>query len=430
MGIALRAYLGVAAVSGPLWRLAVRRRTARGKEDAGRLGERWGQASVARPAGPLLWVHALGIGEATAMLSVIRAVQSVRPDIAVLLTTGTRTGADGLARMGLPAGVIHQYAPVDAPGPVARFLDHWRPDALLLAELDLWPLMLSRLAGRGVPMVMANARLTDHRFAGRMRMRPLMRDVLALFATVLVQDDLTATRMGLLGADPGRVRVAGLLKAAAAPLPDKPHDRATLGTAIAGRPVWLAAATEARETTAVLAAHRTVLQAMPDALLILAPRQITDAESVAQAVAAAFGQVARRSLGEAPDGAVYLADTMGEMGLWYRLAPVAFVGHSLRVDGATLTGKNPFEAVALGAAVLHGPCVGNFAESYAVLGTAGQVDSAADLGAAVIALLGDDVARRTMAERAAKQLAQQQAALPLTLDAVLRHLPPAGNGVG
>ena len=422
MRVALRAYLALAALSGPLWRWAVRRRVARGKEDAARVGERWGQASAPRPKGPLLWVHALGIGEAAAMLAVIRAVQAARPDVAVLLTTGTRTGADGLARMGLPAGVIHQYAPVDATAPVARFLDHWRPDMMLLAELDLWPLMLSRLEGRGVPMVMANARLTDKRFRGRMRMRPLMRDVLALFDAVLVQDALTAMRMNVLGADPAKVTVAGLLKAGAAPLPDRLAERQRLGAALAGRPVWLAAATHAQETAAMLAAHQVVLAALPEALLILAPRQLTDADHVAQAVAESYGAVARRSLGDTPQGAVFLADTMGEMGLWYRLAPVAFVGHSLAVDGAALTGKNPFEAVALGCAVLHGPCVTNFADSYAALGDAGLVDSAGALGAAVLAMLGDDDLRGAQVAQAAHVLAREQAALPATLAAVLPHL--------
>ena len=158
MRVALAAYLGLARVSGPLWRWSVARRATRGKEDPARLAERFGTPSAPRPAGVVLWVHALGIGEAGAMLAVIRQVLLARPDISVLLTTNTKTGADGLARMGLPEGVIHQYAPVDSPDAIKAFLTQWRPDAMLLAELDIWPLTLSELARARDPMVMANAR--------------------------------------------------------------------------------------------------------------------------------------------------------------------------------------------------------------------------------------------------------------------------------
>ena len=429
MGWALQGYRALAALSAPLWRLQLARRVRRGKEDPARLPERMGHASVARPGGHLLWVHALGIGEAAAMLAVIREVQRLRPDVAVLLTTNTRTGAEGLVRMGLPDGVIHQYAPVDTPGAVRRFLDHWRPDALLLAELDLWPLMLSRLAARGVPVVMANARLTDRRMADRQRMRALMADVLGLIGLKLVQDDRTRVRLIALGADPASVAVAGLLKAAAAPLPDSP-DRPAVAKALAGRPVWLAAATEARELPALIAAHRLALTGLPGLLLIIAPRQPKDADAAAATLAAAFGRPPpRRSRGAIPGplDPVWLADTMGEMGLWYRIAPLAFVGHSLGVEGPPpLTGKNPFEAAALGAVVLHGPCTGNFAESYAALADAVRpVDGAEALGRAVLDLTADAAARARMAAAATAVLEQARGALPMTVQAVLDRLPPA-----
>ncbi len=433
MGWALQSYILAARLAAPLWRQSLRRRAARGKEDPARLGERLGHASAARPEGPLLWVHALGIGEAGAMLAVIRAVQEARPDLAILLTTGTRTGAEGLAKVGLPPGVQHQYAPLDAPGPVGRFLAHWRPDALLLAELDLWPLMLSRLAAAGVPVVMANARLTDRRFANRRRIRALMREVLALIPVKLVQDTQTAQRMAALGADPATVTVAGLLKAAAAPLPDG-ADRPALAAALGPRPVWLAASAEAREVPALIAAHLAVRARLPGALMILAPRQPAAAEAAHQALTAAFGPTPRRSRGQgpAPGDAAWLADTMGEMGLLHRLAPVSFIGHSLPVDGPpALTGKNPFEAAALGSAVLHGPGTGNFAESYAALHQAGaalQVADGAALGEALAALLADPARRAAMAAAGQGVLAQARAALPMTVQAILGRLPPPARG--
>lgn len=428
MGWALRTYILAAHLAAPLWWLSVRRRVARGKEDPGRKGERFGQASAARPAGPLLWVHALGIGEAAAMLAVIRAVREVRPDLSVLLTTNTRTGAEGLAKLGLPDGVIHQYAPVDTPIAVRRFLAHWRPDAVLLAELDLWPLMLSRLSAAAVPVVMANARLTDHRFRGRRRIAPLMRDVLALVDEKLVQDARTAERLAVLGADPATVQVVGLLKAAAAPLPDG-ADGAVLAGAIGGRPVWLAASTEVREVPALIAAHVALRKRLPEALLILAPRQPAEAGQAHTALTAAFGRVGRRSLGEAPgaEDSAWIADTMGEMGMIYRLAPVGFIGHSLPVEGRPLTGKNPFEAAALGLAVVHGPDTGNFTESYEALDQAGAalaVANGGELADALAGLLADPARRAAMAGAAAQVLAQARAALPVTVAAILGRLPP------
>lgn len=432
MAWALRTYLGASYLAAPLWRLALRRRVARGKEDPARLGERYGRTTIPRPPGPLLWVHALGIGEAGAMLAVIRALRSERPDVAVLLTTNTRTAAEGLARMGLPKGVVHQYAPVDTPGAVSRFLAQWRPDLLLLAELDLWPLMLSRLRRQSVPVIMANARLTDHRFAGRRKMRALMGDVLGLLDRMLVQNDQTRDRLITLGADPQRIQIAGLLKAAAEPLPDSDH-RAALAQHIGARPVWLAAAIEAREIPVLIAAHARARKARPGLLMIMAPRQLTDADAAETALTQAFGACPRRSTGAVPgpQDAVYLADTMGEMGLWYRLSPLSFIGHSLAVNGGRpLTGKNPFEAVALGSVVLHGPCTGNFAESYAALDAAGALVPVADaqtIAAEILDLIQTPARREGLAGAGAQVLQQAAAALPLTVQAVLDRLPPSAH---
>lgn len=429
MAWALKVYLGLAALSAPVWRRALARRVVRGKEDPARLGEREGRALVPRPGGQLLWVHALGLGEAAAMLAVIRAVLAARPGLSVLLTTNTRTGAEGIARLGLPEGVIHQYAPMEAPGAMARFLEHWRPEALVVAELDLWPLMLARTRARGVPILMVNALMTARRFANRRRMAPLMRDVWALFDRMVVQDQATVTRLAALGAPKDRIVVAGILKAAAAALPDAPDDRIRFAGAIGERPVWLAAATEGGETEAMLSAHRMILAQRPGALLILAPRQLTDAEAAAQAIAGAFGRCPRRSLGDLPGlgDVAYLADTVGEMGLWYRLAPLAFIGHSLPHRGRPpLPGKNPFEAAALGVAILHGSETSDFEESYAGLDAVGGARCVADaeaLATAVLALWSDAGERRTMVQAATQVRGAQQGALAVTVDAVLSCLP-------
>jgi len=364
------------------------------------------------------------------MLSLIEALRHERPDLSFLLTTNTRTGADGLARIGLPEGTIHQYAPMDTRSAVTAFLEHWRPDAFVLAELDLWPRMLHSLSARAVPMTLINARLTDRRFRSRMRLRNLFAPLFALFESILVQDQTSAVRMTKLGARNEQVRVAGLLKAAAAPLPVDNTALAALRGAIGGRPVWLAAATEARENSPVLRAHAIARKTIPDLLLILAPRQLTDADGAASACEAAFDMPApRRSLGHQPgrNDAVFLADSIGEMGLWYRVAPLSFVGHSLGIPGdPPLAGKNPFEAVLLRSVVLHGPSTGDFAESYAALVEANasvQIRNEAELAAEVVRLLLNKGQSESRSAAALMVVDAARVALPVTLAAVLETLP-------
>ncbi len=431
---ALTLYLALSRWSEPLWKRHLKKRIARGKEEAGRQGERLATALPPRPDGPLLWCHALGYGEALALIAPIREILAERPDLTLLFTTSTRTAADGLARLGLPDRVIHQYAPVDAPGPVRRFLDHWRPDGFVLAELDLWPRMLTTLAARGVPMVMVNARLTDRRFANRRKLQGLYAPLWPLFQKILVQDQTSTDRMVTLGAPHDRVECAGLLKAAAAPLPDLPKARADLIQALGPRQIWVAASTQAREHDMILRAHAEMRKTLPDLVLVLAPRSPTDAPAIAQMAQDLFGQPApRRSLGQSPTATtpVFLIDTMGEMGLVYRIAPLAFVGHSFPVPGdPPLTGKNPFEAAALGVMVLHGPCIGNFAESYEILAECGASEVVAD--AAALArrlpdLLSDPAQVIDRGEKGRAILAQAALALPTTLRAIATVLPPAAD---
>ena len=426
MGIAFLVYRTATSLAAPFWLGYLRRRALRGKEDSDRLQERLGQASCARPPGVLVWVHALGIGEASAMISLINALRHQRPHVSFLLTTNTRTGADGLQSAGLPTWVIHQYAPVDTGGAVTAFLDHWRPDVFVLAELDLWPRMLHALSALSIPMIMVNARLSDRRFRNRMRLRALFGPLLLLFRSILVQDQTSAARMSVLGACKDKVCVGGLLKAAANPLPADEPMLDLLRHAVGRRPVWLAAATEEREQEAVLRAHVLACKTIPDLLLILAPRQLTDAESAFRACEAAFGATPqRRSLGDvpAPDQAVYLADSIGEMGLWYRLAPISFIGHSMNVKGdPILSGKNPFEATLLDSVVIHGPCIHDFSESYSELdecGAAVLINNYAELAAEVIYLCSDGTERIRRNSAAQRVTASERAALPITLDAVL-----------
>ncbi|RVV98980.1 3-deoxy-D-manno-octulosonic acid transferase [Mesobaculum littorinae] len=433
----LSLYLAAARLSEPLWRRLLSRRAAQGREDATRWREKLGRGMAPRPEGPVLWFHALSVGESLALLTLIRRLGAAHPQAQFLLTTTTRSSAEALDHVGLPPRTIHQFAPADAPGPLTRFLAHWRPMALVVAEFDLWPLTLLAVRRAGLPMLLINSRITDRRFVRRMKRRALYGHLLRHFDRILAQDGTSADRFAALGADPVRVSVMGVLKSAADPLRDMPQARAELAHRIGDRPVWLAAATERREEPLIAAAHDAARPACPGLLLIHAPRQ-TAAADAAEAAHHAHGlTVARRSRGEpiTPATDVYLADTMGEMGLWFRLAPVTFIGHSLPVpEGEPLAGKNPFEALALDTYVLHGPDTSYFAESYAMLdaaGAAGSVTDAQSLARAVVAAQSPGArAAQTAAARAALAAAQAplDAAIGATsplLDATAPPLAPA-----
>ena len=407
--LALTAYLAFARVSSPLWRWALKRRAQRGKEVADRLNERFGQPKIARPDGEVMWFHALSVGESLALLPLIERVLADRPLAYVLLTSSTRTSAEALARVGLPDRCIHQFAPVDTYQAVRGFLDYWMPSITIFAELDFWPVMLSEAKMRGLPVLLINSRMSDKNFDKRRRSRGLYADVLGLFDHCLLQDQGTRDHFRYFGVAESRMQIIGALKGVARPLPADHQALIDLKVRIGERRIWLAAATERRETEVVLLAHLQILRDDPAALLILAPRNMADADGIESAAQAGFDHVARRGTGGLPDEKtqVYIADTLGEMGLWYRLAGASFIAHSLPVEGTPLRGKNPFEAVALGSMVVHGPSVVDFSETYEELDQAGaavEVNSAEELAEAV---LRSEETHRKIAGNATEVVAQK-----------------------
>lgn len=392
---ALDAYLLATLLADPVAAPILRRRLARGKEDPARLAERLGRAGLPRPAGRLIWLHAASVGEATSALPLIAALRA-RDEAAVLLTTGTVTAARRMAES-LPAGVLHQFVPVDTHRAVRRFLGHWRPDLALWIESELWPRLVVETARRGVPMALVNARLSEASFRRWRRLPGMARRLLGAFRAILAQDAETVARVEALG---GVARFGGNLKALVeAPGCDR-GELAAIREALGGRSVWLAASTHSGEEAQVIAAQMELRR--PDRpLMILAPRHPARGDEVAQLLALAGLHTTRRSAGGLPGGNtdVWLADTLGEMGLWYRLAPVSFVGGSLVPAG----GHTPFEPVQLGSAVLHGPHVANFAPAYAALeagGAAVAVRDAAELAAAVARLLAEPAEARDLCDRA------------------------------
>ncbi|HAK63902.1 MAG TPA: 3-deoxy-D-manno-octulosonic acid transferase [Alphaproteobacteria bacterium] len=362
----LRFYRLLSMLSGPLLYLLLLWRVRAGKEDKQRIAERRGVAGAARPAGRLLWIHAASIGEALSALPLAQKFLKTHSDLTVLFTTGTLTSAQILMKLS-PGRVLHQFVPLDHPKWVARFLDHWRPDMAVWIESEIWPNLMLETAGRRIPMALVNGRMSSHSFR-RWRMgRPAMERLLTLFGVMLAHDEQSAAFFSELGAK--RVQFVGDLKRASDPLPVDEEELARLEAAIGARPVWLAASTHDGEEKAVKRVHEKLLAEFPSLLTLIAPRHANRGDEIANMLGEGNLRVARRSKGEVPlpETGIYLADTMGEMGLIYRLAKIVFVGGSLVRHG----GQNPLEPARLGAAILYGPHVENFSEIYDALESKG-----------------------------------------------------------
>lgn len=366
MTLALRAYVALSHLLAPVWHLGLKHRLRRGKETPRSVHQKLGHEYADRPGGPLVWGHAVGVGEAMALAGLFARLAQSRPDVRFLITTTARTSGDALRRTGLPPAVQHQFAPADTPGAVRRFLDHWRPDLAVWCEMDLWPTLIDATAARGIPRVLVNARLSDASMARRRRGRWIYRALLPGFDRLFAQNETSAAHLVALGADPSQVTVSGTIKSLTPPLACDADDLAAWLAALRTRPVWLLASSHPGEEALALQAHQRLRERHPDALLIIAPRAPARGSEVA---GLCQPPAPLRSGGShlPDDTAVYVADTIGEMGLWYRLAPVALVGGSF----ASVGGHNPHEPLALGCRVLHGPHVWNFAESYQQLDAAG-----------------------------------------------------------
>lgn len=341
--------------STPLLEAYLQKRSRAGKEDTARAHERRGRPQLARPQGALVWFHAASVGESLSLLALVVRVRHDFPDAAVMVTTGTVTSAALMAER-LPQGAFHQYIPVDHPRWVAGFLDHWRPDAVFWAESELWPNMLSAVQARGIPAVLLNARMSQESFRRWRYARGTIAQVLGVFTCCLAQNVAEAERLRALGARD--VRISANLKYAAAPLPCGEAALAALHARLEGRPAVLWASTHAGEEARAFALHKK-LSAMHEGLVtVIVPRHPARAAEIAAEAAVASIPLARRSTGEdIPSGAgIYLADTMGELGLFYRLCPFVVMGGTF----ADVGGHNPIEPAQAGCTVFWGPVGYNF----------------------------------------------------------------------
>ncbi len=415
---AFAAYRTAFRLARPLVRRLLARRVAAGREDPQRLGERWGQPGLARPAGALIWIHAASVGETVSVIPLIARLRERHPQAPVLLTTVTTTAARRAADL-LPNGALHQYLPLDDPRAVRRFLDHWRPAVGILVESEIWPTLIRAARARGLPLALLNGRISRRSARGWAYAGPLFRHLLGCFDLILAQTPEDARRLARLSDRP--VDCLGNLKFAGPPLPVDTGELARLRALLGSRPLWLAAATHPGEETAALEAHRAQAGQQSGLLTVIVPRHPARGPEIAAQARAAGLATALRSSGAdpTPETAVYVADTLGELGLWYRLSPIAFVGGSLVDRG----GQNPLEAARLGCALLFGPHSEKNAAAVAGLmrvGALQEVADAAALAEALGQLLRDPELQRARAA-AARTFTQAQAHI---VDDVLEALTP------
>lgn len=365
-GFQMRAYLALRPLLQPLMRWVVKRRVREGKDDPARSVEKLGTATQPRPEGRLVWVHAVGLGEVLALRPLLVQMQAQTPDISFLITSTARSSAKVL-HANLPPRSLHQFLPLDGPDYMRKFLDHWQPDLSIWSEQDLWPGAIEDTYNRGIPLAYINARLNAASTKRRAKLAGLHADMLSRFSFVAAQNNQTQTNLRTLGAQEPQLFKS--LKPAAAPLDVDAKALAHFEKITAGRKIWVAASTHPADEDVVIETQKILTAQDPDHLLILVPRVPDRAPQITTALHQADLDFAQRSTGQdpTPQTSVFLADSFGELGLWYRLSQIAFVGASF----AEIGGHNPWEPACLGLPVLYGPNVQNFASDYADLTEAG-----------------------------------------------------------
>ncbi len=347
-------YRNVTYLASPFIPLWLSRRCKQGKEDANRLQERFGHPSLSRPDGRLVWIHAASVGESNAAMPLLRKLVETYPTLHVLITTGTVSSAE-LLKNRLPKRVFHQFVPVDMPRAVKRFMRHWHPDVAIFIDSEFWPNLIMETAATGAVMGLVNARVSLASFRKWKKAKPLAAAMLRKFRFCSAQSRHDVER--LMGLGMGQVTHTGNLKYDV-PAPDCNMDELEqMKRAIDGRPVWVAASTHPGEEELIGEAHVTLKKKFPNLLTIIVPRHSVRGDEIAGKLGGF--SVARRSHQQAITGntEIYLVDTMGELGLFYRLAQAAFIGGSLVDHG----GQNPLEAAMLGCPTVMGKYMFNFA---------------------------------------------------------------------
>lgn len=409
----LRYYKIATTIASPLVPLWLRLRAMKGKEERGRLRERFGYSSYARPKGTLLWIHAASVGEANSVIVLIKQLRKQFPKLGLLLTTGTVTSAN-LMKQRLPSGVLHHYAPVDTPEATRRFIRHWTPEVVWFVESELWPNLIDAAKSYYCLMALINARMSERSFHTWQRYPNVAREMLSSFRLVFAQSETDAARLRALGAK--EVLTSGNLKYDAPALSCDEAELVALQQQIAGRPVWVAASTHEGEEMIVAQVHAALAKAFPKLLTIIVPRHAERGETISAQVAG-FGKAARRSQKEpvTADTSFYIADTMGELGLFYRVSDIVFMGGSLVPHG----GQNPLEPAQLACAILSGAHIHNFRDIYREMEQAKAVIAVKDmlqLAAQLNYLLSKPGARADYQERARKFMQERAGSAQTIID--------------
>jgi 3-deoxy-D-manno-octulosonic-acid transferase len=414
----LRFYRSLSLAAAPLAPALIKQRLRHGKEDPERIGERRGLSRDTRPSGPMIWIHGASVGEVLAAASLVERLRAL--NIRILLTSGTVTSAAIVARR-FPPDVIHQYVPYDSPRFVGRFLDHWRPSLALFIESDLWPNLILSSAARRLPMVLINGRMSPRSFPRWRRVSGTISAILDKFDICLAQSNTDAARFTALGSR--NVLTTGNLKLDVPAPPADPLKLERLISMTRGRPIILAASTHPGEDEILTETHRTLSGFFPSLLTVIVPRHPDRGPAIARMIAASGLKPGLRSLDNLPTAAtdIYVADTLGELGLFYRLAPTVFMGGSLVAHG----GQNPIEAIKLDASIVHGPHVYNFSDVYEALDSSGgarRADTREALVKQLGQLLGDPAARAALNAASLRVLDEMGGALEKTLAALEPYL--------
>lgn len=351
-----------------LLKSALNRRKRAGKESVERFDERLGLPSAERPQGNLLWLHAASVGEAQSALILVNTIRQKFPNIGVLVTTGTLTSANMMEK-NLPDGAFHQFYPVDHPDWVERFLDHWQPNFIFWMESELWPNMLLSIKARDIPAILINARMSPRSLKRWSWFANSAGQVLSCFSHILCQTEQDAEAYQTLGAK--NVTVTDNLKFSAAKLSSSDDDLKALSITLQ-RPCWVYASSHASEELLAARVHMVLKSSIPDILTVIVPRHPARRDDIKKDLGTLPVNVTFRGENNTlpnEDADIYVTDTLGELGLFYRACPIAFIGRSFSDDGGG--GHNPIEAAQLHCAVLHGPKVQNLQEIFDDMNEAG-----------------------------------------------------------
>lgn len=416
----MKLYYWLSLLITPLLWVWLRYRAWKGKEDRTRLRERMGRVSIARPHGTLIWIHAASVGESNSVLPLIQRLHELAPSLHVVLTTGTLSSAT-LMNKRLPERAFHQFVPIDSPLAVGRFLRKLRPDMAIWVESEFWPNLLQMTAQQSIPLYLVNARLSE-RSAKRWRLaRQSFLALMAHFRVIYAGSGEDKSRLHHLGVE--AVEYVGNLKYDAPAPPADPVQTSEIMQNIGDRRIWLASSTHPGEEAVVAEVHQQVREVFPELLTIVVPRHPHRVEAICEAMKQHKLTVARRSKKQIilPETDLYLADTLGELGTFYRLAGVVFMGGSFIPHG----GHNPIEPALLDCAILCGPHMHNFSSIVNELRKAGaliQVDTVAALSEQVVDLLRDHDRQENLATLAHEVVDAHRGAVEVISQAILSQM--------